>query len=100
MPVILATRLSFPADTLPGTVGEIEMSGSFLSFALPDVGDAEIEQIREALESGWVTTGPKTHRFETEFAAAVGARHAVAVSSCNTATKRSLRFTLWREFNA
>src|SRR5262249_38509184 len=31
---------------------------------------------------GWITTGPRTKRFEQEFAARIGARHAVAVSSC------------------
>jgi len=40
------------------------MRGIFLPFALPDVDDAELSQIEEALDSGWVTTGPKTKRFE------------------------------------
>jgi dTDP-4-amino-4,6-dideoxygalactose transaminase len=63
---------------------------AFLGFSRPDVDDAELEQIREALESGWITSGPKTHQFETEFAAAVGARHAVTVSSCTAAMHLSL----------
>ncbi|MFI9828596.1 DegT/DnrJ/EryC1/StrS family aminotransferase [Streptomyces sp. NPDC051913] len=46
---------------------------------------------RRVLASGWVTTGPETGRFETEFAAHVGARHAVAVSSCTAALELSLR---------
>lgn len=62
----------------------------FLSFALPDVDDAELQQIKEALDSGWVTTGPKTRQFETEFAAAVGVRHAVAVNSCTAAMHLAL----------
>lgn len=61
------------------------MRRTFLPFALPDVDDAELQQIKEALDSGWVTTGPKTRQFEAEFAAAVGARHAVAVNSCTAA---------------
>ncbi len=40
----------------------------FLPFALPDVDDSEYEQIREALASGWVTTGPKTRQFEAALA--------------------------------
>ncbi len=38
-----------------------------------------------ALRSGWLTTGPRVKRFEEELAAAVGARHAVAVNSCTAA---------------
>ena len=57
----------------------------FLPFALPDLDESEFEQVREALESGWITTGPKTRRFESEFAAAVGATHGIAVNSCTAA---------------
>lgn len=46
---------------------------------------------RRVLASGWVTTGPETERFEAEFAAHVGARHAVAVSSCTAGLELSLR---------
>ena len=38
-----------------------------------------------ALRSGWLTTGPRVKRFEEEFAAAVGAPHAVAMNSCTAA---------------
>lgn len=66
------------------------MPNHFLPFALPDVDDAEMQQIKEALDSGWVTTGPKTKQFETEFAQAVGAKHAVAVNSCTAAMHLTL----------
>jgi dTDP-4-amino-4,6-dideoxygalactose transaminase len=49
------------------------------------VGDAEIAEVVDTLKSGWLTTGPKTQRFEQEFAAAVGAPHAVALNSCTAA---------------
>ncbi len=49
-----------------------QMRSTFLPFALPDVDDAELQQISEALASGWVTTGPKTRQFE---AALVGHSH-------------------------
>ena len=39
----------------------------------------------ETLRSGWLTTGPRTARFEAEFAEAVGAGHAVAMNSCTAA---------------
>lgn len=61
------------------------MRQQFLPFALPDLDDAEFEQVRQSLESGWITTGPKTRQFEAEFAAAVGATHGIAVNSCTAA---------------
>ncbi len=63
---------------------------TFLPFALPDIGEEEIAEVTEALRSGWVTTGPKTKQFEAEFAAAVGAKHAVAVNSCTAALHLAL----------
>ncbi|MEA2235582.1 MAG: hypothetical protein QOC81_306 [Thermoanaerobaculia bacterium] len=63
---------------------------SFLPFARPDIDDDEIREVTEALRSGWVTTGPKTKQFEREFAAAVGAKHAVALNSCTAALHLSL----------
>ena len=57
----------------------------FLPFALPDIDETEFHEVKEVLQSGWVTTGPKTKQFELEFAKAVGAKHAIAVNSC-TAT--------------
>lgn len=54
---------------------------AFLPFALPDTGPEELAQVQEALESGWITTGPKTKAFEQQFAARVGAKHAIAVNS-------------------
>ncbi|MEO5697085.1 MAG: DegT/DnrJ/EryC1/StrS family aminotransferase [Burkholderiaceae bacterium] len=44
----------------------------FLPFALPDIGDAEIDEVVDTLRSGWVTTGPKAKRFEDDFAAFLG----------------------------
>src|SRR6476646_1716044 len=48
------------------------MSQKFIPFALPDIGDAEIAAVTEALRSGWVTTGPKTRQFEQAFSAYLG----------------------------
>src|SRR5262245_15256614 len=66
------------------------MRETFLPFALRDIDDTEFDEIKESLASGWVTTGPKTRRFEAEFAAAVGARHAIAVNSCTAAMHLAL----------
>jgi perosamine synthetase len=59
-------------------------------FHRPPIGEAEIQAVAEVLRSGWITTGPKTAEFEAAFAAYVGARHAVAVSSGTAALHLSL----------
>ncbi|MEJ2736495.1 MAG: DegT/DnrJ/EryC1/StrS family aminotransferase [Anaerolineae bacterium] len=61
-----------------------------LPFARPDIDEAEHLQVQEVLRSGWLTTGAKAHRFESEFAAIVGARHGVAVNSCTAAMHLAL----------
>ncbi len=56
----------------------------FLPFALPEIGDEEIAEVTDALKSGWVTTGPKTKRFEADFGAWLGdaaGLHCIAVNS-------------------
>lgn len=54
----------------------------FLPFALPDIGEEEIAEVVDSLRSGWVTTGPKAKRFETDFSAYIGeGLEAVAVNS-------------------
>lgn len=55
---------------------------NFLPFALPDIGEEEIAEVVESLRSGWLTTGPKTQRFEREFADFIGSDvQALAVNS-------------------
>ncbi|WP_413944574.1 DegT/DnrJ/EryC1/StrS family aminotransferase [Bdellovibrio sp. HCB-162] len=45
---------------------------SFLPFALPDIGEEEIQEVVNSLRSGWVTTGPKTKQFESDFTEYLG----------------------------
>src|ERR671914_351980 len=45
----------------------------------------DIEAVAETLRSGWLTMGPRTEAFERAFAEQLGARYAVAVSSCTAA---------------
>ncbi len=54
-------------------------------FFRPDIREPEIDEVVASLRSGWLTTGPRVKRFEEEFAAAVGAPHAVAVNSATAA---------------
>ena len=50
-----------------------------------DFGPEEAAAVQHVLESRWLTMGAVTQRFEAEFAAHTGARHAIAVSSCTAA---------------
>jgi dTDP-4-amino-4,6-dideoxygalactose transaminase len=59
----------------------IETPEGFIPFALPSIGEEEIEAVVATMRSGWLTTGPRTKDFEHAFAEAVGAKHALAVNS-------------------
>jgi dTDP-4-amino-4,6-dideoxygalactose transaminase len=63
---------------------------TFIPFARPDLGDEEFAAVRAVLESGWLTTGERVHEFEAAFAAAVGAKHAVALNSGTAALHLAL----------
>jgi len=55
---------------------------NFLPFALPEIGEEEIAEVVSSLRSSWVTTGPKTKQFESDFVEYVGGGlEAVAVNS-------------------
>src|ERR1700754_369310 len=45
----------------------------------------DVAAVAGVLRSGWLTMGPRTEEFEAAFAARLGVRHAVAVSSCTAA---------------
>lgn len=58
---------------------------NFLPFALPEIGEEEIQEVIDTLRSGWVTTGPKTKQFESEFAQYLGGDlQALAVNSATS----------------
>ncbi len=61
------------------------MRDTFLPFSPPLIGEEEIAEVVDTLRSDWITTGPKVRRFETDFAEAVGAPAALALSSCTAA---------------
>lgn len=60
-------------------------------FSPPDMSEAEIEQVAEALRSGWITTGPKTKEFERLIALVCGTQKAVCLNSATAAMEMALR---------
>ncbi|MFH0863244.1 MAG: DegT/DnrJ/EryC1/StrS family aminotransferase [Candidatus Altiarchaeota archaeon] len=52
-----------------------------ISIASPDIGDEEKKAVQEVMSSGMIAEGPRVKQFEQDFAAYVGTKHAVAVSS-------------------
>src|SRR6266568_2571632 len=62
----------------------------FLPFAPPLIGEEEIQEVVDTLRSSWITTGPKTNRFEQDFATYLGAPGALALNSCTAALHTGL----------
>ncbi|MHB1345126.1 MAG: DegT/DnrJ/EryC1/StrS family aminotransferase [Thermoleophilia bacterium] len=66
------------------------MRTAFLPFSPPDIGDLEVAGVLQALQSGWITTGPRVAQFEKEVAELVAAPSALAVSSGTDAMQVAL----------
>ena len=62
-----------------------------IPFSPPDIGDAEIEEVVQALRSGWITTGPRTKLLEEKLAAYTGCPRAVCLNSATAAMEITLR---------
>lgn len=61
-----------------------------IPFYRPSLTAAEISEVLDCLKSGWLTTGPRTKRFEQEFAGYMAQKHAVALNSCTAALHLAL----------
>jgi perosamine synthetase len=66
------------------------IQGRTIPVARPSIGEEEERAVVAALRSGWVSQGPKVAAFEREFAEFVGAKNAIAVTSCTTALHLAL----------
>ena len=62
-----------------------------IPFSPPDITEKEIEQVAEALRSGWITTGPKTKQLEKEVAKFCGVNRAVCLGSQTACAEMTLR---------
>jgi len=68
------------------------MTAPFLVFAAPDIREAEIAEVEACLRSGWLGTGPRVKRFESDFATYKGLEptQAAGVNSCTAALHVSM----------
>jgi len=66
------------------------MNETFIPFHRPSIGEEEINEVANTLRSGWLTTGPRTARFEREFSEWVDAPYALAVNSATAALHLAL----------
>lgn len=62
-----------------------------IPFSPPDMSEAEIQEVTEALRSGWITTGPKTKEFESLIAMCCQTQKAVCLNSATACMEMALR---------
>ena len=62
-----------------------------VSFSPPDITEAEVKEVADALLSGWITTGPKTKELERQVAAFCGTARAVCLNSQTACAEMVLR---------
>ena len=62
-----------------------------ITFSPPDITDREIAEVVDTLKSGWITTGPKTKKFEEEIAKYCGTKKSVCLNSATAAMELALR---------
>ena len=61
-----------------------------ISFSPPDMTEEEVREVREAILSGWITTGPKTKEFERQIANYCGVNKAVCLNSQTACAEMAL----------
>ena len=79
-----------PESTRLASQGGAPVRERFLPIAVPDIGPRERELVLQALDSGWITTGPRAFELGEKVAAIAGAKHAVVVNSATGALHLTL----------
>jgi perosamine synthetase len=69
----------------------LPVRSDYLAFGRPDFTEREIDAVVRVMRSGWIGQGNETLAFEGELQQAVGARHAITVSSCTSALFLALK---------
>ena len=62
-----------------------------ISFSPPDISELEIQEVAEALRSGWITTGPRTKQLENQISQYVGTEMCVCLNSQTACAEMALR---------
>ena len=62
-----------------------------IPFSPPDITQAEVQEVAQALMSGWITTGPKTKELERQVAQRCGTNYAVCLNSQTACSQMTLR---------
>ena len=62
-----------------------------IPFSPPDMTEAEVNEVRDAILSGWITTGPRTKELERQIASYVGTERAVCLNSQTACAEMALR---------
>ncbi|MFR3092867.1 MAG: aminotransferase class I/II-fold pyridoxal phosphate-dependent enzyme, partial [Eggerthella lenta] len=79
------------AGRTPFWVRAIVTEQKRISFSPPDITQAELDEVADALRSGWITTGPKTKEFEREIALFAQAERSATFASATAALECALR---------
>jgi len=81
-----------PLDQRPAIAGgkPVRPRERYLVFGAPALGEEEIAEVVATLRGGWIGTGPRVARFESDFARYVEMPHAVALASCTAALHLAL----------
>jgi dTDP-4-amino-4,6-dideoxygalactose transaminase len=67
------------------------MKNMIIPFSPPDISEQEIDEVVDALKSGWITTGPKTKKFESEISNFCSTNISVCLNSATAAMEMTLR---------
>ena len=62
-----------------------------IPFSPPDITEEEIQEVSEALRSGWITTGPRTKQFEKDICEYLNVKNCVCLNSATAAEELNLR---------
>ena len=71
-------------------MSDFKVRDSWMAFCLPDISEAEVQSISDAVRSGWWAKGPRTIAFEKQFAEYVGAKYCIGLNSCTAALHLAL----------
>ena len=67
------------------------MENRHIAFSPPDITEEEITEVVDTLKSGWITTGPKTKKFEKKLAEYIGTSKVVCLNSATACAEMILR---------